>query len=153
MKMLLTGKPVNAKEALSLGLVSELSDTPDLVNCAARALEKLTPEKTRDRVDKVGNPAAREAAYAQAQKQIAGVRPQLVAPAIILEAVRTGLETSFSEGLKVEQELFARCMDALSTRNKIYVFFATRNTDKVTDLGLARPRPVAPSPKPSPSRA
>lgn len=142
LKMLLTGKPVNAKEALSLGLVSELSDTPDLVNCAARALEKLTPEKTRDRVDKVGNPAAREAAYAQAQKQITGVRPQLVAPAIILEAVRTGLEKSFSEGLKAEQELFARCMDALSTRNKIYVFFATRNTDKVTDLGLARPRPV-----------
>lgn len=138
LKMLLTGRPVNAAEALKLGLVSDSSGSPDWSGILSRA----TPRKTRDCIEKIADRAVNEAAFAQANKQIAGTRPELVAPALILEAVRVGVEESFEQGLQAEQELFARCMDSLATRNKIHVFFATRDTAKTPDLGDAPARPV-----------
>lgn len=143
LKMLLTGQPLNGTEALSLGLVDEVCDAPDLVACAARLLTAKIPRKTRDRTDKIGDRAANDIAFAQAAKRIAGIRPELIAPSVILEAVWTGLEKSFDAGLRAEQGLFARCMDTLATRNKIHVFFATRDTAKAPDLGEAQSRPVA----------
>jgi 3-hydroxyacyl-CoA dehydrogenase len=143
LKMLLTGQALNATEAAAVGLVDEVCDAPDLVACAARLLAANTLRKTRDRTDKVSDCAANDIAFAQAAKRIAGTRPELIAPSVILEAVRIGLEKSFDAGLRAEQELFARCMDTLATRNKIHVFFATRDTAKVPDLGEAQSRPVA----------
>ena len=143
LKMLLTGQPVNAVEALSLGLVDEVCIPADLVACSVKLLAATTPRKTRDRIDKVSDRAVNDHALAQAAKRIAGTRPELIAPSVILEAVRTGLEKSFDAGLRAEQVLFARCMDTLATRNKIHVFFATRDTAKVSDLGEAQSRPVA----------
>lgn len=136
LKMLLTGKPVNAAEALKLGLVSAVSDWSDLSDWPDR------PQKTRECTAKISDRTVNEAAFAQARKQVAGTRPELVAPAIILEAVRVGVEESFEKGLQAEQELFARCMNAPATRNKIHVFFATRDTAKTPDLGEAPARPV-----------
>lgn len=140
LRMLLTGKPVNAAEALSLGLVDAVCDEADLIDSAARCLAKA--RKTRDRVDKIGDSAANAAAFVQAEKQVAKTRPELVAPPIILNAVRMGIESSFPDGLRAEQELFARCMETPATRNKIHVFFATRDTAKTPDLGRAPARPV-----------
>lgn len=143
LKMLLAGKPVNAAEALSLGLVDEVCDAPDLIGCAASLLcTATTPHKTRDRLDKVKDPAANAAVLAQARKRLAGARPELIAPSVILEAVETGLVKSFDAGLRAEQDLFARCMDTLPTRNKIHVFFATRDTAKVPELDDAPSRPI-----------
>jgi len=133
LKMLLTGEPVDAARALAMGLVDAVCDGDDLLACAARLLRSAAagaPRRTRDRLEKVTDDAANQAAFDQARARLAGDRPELIAPPLILEAARTGLAESFEAGLRSEQEAFARCMDSLATRNKIYVFFATRETAK-----------------------
>ncbi len=142
LKMLLSGKPVNAAEALELRLVDDVCDASELIARASRCLDGSEPCRTRDRADKISDRAANEAAFAQAREQVAGTRPELIAPAEILGAVRTGVEESFAAGQQAEQEAFARCMETLATRNKIYVFFASSDTAKAPDLDGVPTRPV-----------
>jgi 3-hydroxyacyl-CoA dehydrogenase len=64
------------------------------------------------------------------------VRPELIAPRKIIEAVRAGVDDSFAAGLVKEQQVFAECLETPATRNKIYLFFATRETGKLPHLAV-----------------
>ncbi|MBI5684238.1 MAG: enoyl-CoA hydratase/isomerase family protein [Verrucomicrobia bacterium] len=125
LKMLLTGQPINAAEALKLGLVDAVCDAADLTKPAQAS--GGTPRKTRER-------SFPNVLFTEAEKLAARARPELIAPSVILECVRTGVVASFDAGLRAEQLGFARCMETLATRNKIHVFFAVRDTAKVPDL-------------------
>jgi len=160
--MLLAAKPLNAAKALALGLVDAVCEGDELIACAAdllgpeqakawtptaspvgvQASACAAPRRTRDRKEKTFNPAINEAAFDKAREQLKKVRPEIVAPSLIFEAVQTGLMESFDAGLRKEQEAFARCMETLATRNKIYVFFATRETGKVPELAKVTSRAV-----------
>ncbi len=94
-------------------------------------------QKTRERIDKVPERAARDAVYEKAAEIVSRVRPEVVAPQKILECVRTGLEESFDAGLRREQTAFAECMNTRGARNKIHLFFATRQTGKLPELADA----------------
>ncbi|MCX6910652.1 MAG: 3-hydroxyacyl-CoA dehydrogenase NAD-binding domain-containing protein, partial [Verrucomicrobia bacterium] len=134
LKMLLTGQPISATEALKLGLVDAMCDAADLTKPAQACAG--APRKTRERVFAT-------VSYTEAEKLVARSRPELIASSVILECVRTGVEQSFATGLRAEQEGFARCMDTLATRNKIHVFFATRETAKAPDLAGVPSRSIA----------
>ncbi|MCY3023898.1 MAG: enoyl-CoA hydratase-related protein, partial [Planctomycetota bacterium] len=139
--MLLTGKPVDAQHALAAGLVDAICEGDALLE-AARAVarpagspddseNRPAPRKTSLRTDKVQDASLNAAAFERAKKLLARVPPEVIAPRRIAEAVRTGLEESFQAGLRAEQTTFADCMDTPAARNKIYLFFATRDTGKV----------------------
>ncbi len=132
LKMLLTGQPVDAAEALKMGLVDAVCDAADLDATAQACVRER--RNTRERTDKIADVVANEAAIMMAHKRVAVGRPELIAPFVIIEAVRTGLVESFDAGLHAEQELFARCMGTRATLNKIHTFFATRETGKAPDL-------------------
>jgi 3-hydroxyacyl-CoA dehydrogenase len=183
LKMLLTAAPLDAAQALDLGLIDAVCDGHELEETARRLLRAggktgtgpeprcdganptassegpvpvfLVPRRTRQQTAKITDAAANAAAFAEAEKSIAAVRPELIAPRKIVAAVRAGIEQSFAAGLVKEQQVFAECMETAATRNKIYLFFATRETGKTGDgarvsqqeAGLAaqrcaRPRPV-----------
>lgn len=138
MKMLLTGQPINGAEALKLGLVDAVCETSDLLERAVGVQTlacSASPRRTRDRFFAT-------VSFADAEKLVARSRSELIAASVIRDCVRTGVEQSFDAGLRAEQEGFARCMATLATRNKIHVFFATRETGKVPDLGGVSPRVV-----------
>jgi len=149
LRMMLSGKSIGAQEALRLGLVDAVMEDGDPLDQARAFLHNAAasgarPARTRDRTDKISDAAENAAAIAEAEKSLEGIRPDIIAPAGILEAVRRGLD-SFDEGLRLERESFADCVDTPATRNMIYLFFATRETAKVpgvTDKQL-KPRPVA----------
>jgi len=144
LEMLLTAKPIDATEALACGLVDAVCEGEALLERARELLDsRPEPRRTRERADMVSDAEANAAAFATAEKLIARGRPEMIAPAMILEAVRAGIEESFEAGLRREQAGYAECMATLATRNKLYLFFATRDTAKVDGLGAARPRPVA----------
>jgi 3-hydroxyacyl-CoA dehydrogenase len=88
-------------------------------------------------VDKVQDPKANDAAFAWAEQNLAGVRPEILAPSRIVAAVKAGLSGSFEAGLGKEQEGFAACLSTRATRNKIYLFFATRETARTPALAEA----------------
>jgi 3-hydroxyacyl-CoA dehydrogenase len=134
LQMLLTAAVVNAARALELGLVDAVVPSGQELDGARQLLRSASVRRTRDRTNKVADPVARNAAYEQAASLVAHVRPEIVAPQKIIECVRTGLEESFAAGLLREQTAFAECLDTAGARNKIRLFFATRQTGKLPEL-------------------
>lgn len=123
LRMLLTGEPVSAEQALAAGLVDAVCDGSDLIEQAASLLERPLSRARQRRA---------EADFAAAEPMLADARPEIVAPWRILDAVRTGLCESFEAGLRKEQTGFAECMATAATRNKLYLFFASRETAATT---------------------
>jgi len=142
--MLLTGETIDAGRALALGLVDAVCDGDDLLHRARAVLESSPePRRTGRLTEKVQDAAANDAAFEEAEKRVARGRPEIIAPRTILEAVRAGLDESLEAGLEREQTGYAECMATLATRNKIYLFFATRETGKIDGLADASPADVA----------
>lgn len=132
--MLLGAKTLKAGEALAIGLVDAI--------CAAEkfpmvGMERSNGWKTREREAELT-----EEVFQSLEKRLAKVRPELIAPSRIADAVKTGLEESFEAGQRREQTAFAECMATRATRNKIYTFFATRGTGKVPELDGIIPRTI-----------
>ena len=135
LRMLLTAEAVEAAQALALGLVDAVCDGELLLATARSVLQSHSlPCKTSLRTDRIQDAQANAAAFCQAEKSVAGIRPELIAPRKIIEAVRAGIEESIPSGLRKEQEAVAQCLATLATQNKIYLFFATREASKIPSL-------------------
>lgn len=143
LRMMLTAETVDADKALALGLVDRVCPRGEVVQRARQlVLDSATPETTSRRTDKVQDAEDRDAAFQHAQESLAGARPEIIAPWRIVEAVKTGLQRSYEAGLAKEQQAFAECMQSPATRNKIYLFFATRRTSKIPELASVKTAPV-----------
>ena len=134
LQMLLSVAVLNSPRALELGLLDAVAPHGQEVEGARQLVRAAPVRRTRDRSDKVSDPAVRSTAFEEAERIVSRSRPELVAPRKILDCVRTGVEDSFAAGLRREQTAFAECMDAPGTRNKIRLFFATRQVGKVPEL-------------------
>lgn len=134
LKMLLTAGAVNAFDAKELGLADTVCEGGQLVETARDLVLSCDGVRTSERTEKIADEAANEAAFEKAEKRLARGRPEIIAPREIIEAVRTGLTESFEAGMQAERQGFARCMDTPATRNRIYLFFATRKTSKAPAL-------------------
>ncbi len=144
LKMLLTGEAVAAAAARVIGLVDAVCEGERLVETAGDLLAAGGPAAvTSQRTGKVGNAAVNEAAFERAREMLAGVREEIIAPREIVEAVRIGLAESFQAGMEAEQQAFARCMDTSATRNRIYLFFATRRAGKAPEAAEAQLREIS----------
>jgi 3-hydroxyacyl-CoA dehydrogenase len=143
LNMLLTGEPIDVPRALALGLVDAVCPGEQLIDRARSLLDASgAVRKTNELVDKLQDPQSDRAALDEAAASLAGVRPELIAPRKIVEAVRAGLEDGFDAGLRCEQEAFGECSASLAMRNKLYLFFATRQTAKVPELAGVEPAPI-----------
>jgi 3-hydroxyacyl-CoA dehydrogenase len=130
LRMLLDGETLDARRALEVGLIDRIAAEGELLDACRHLAEQGVPRRTCARTDRTSDRQANAAAFAEAQTRIASVRGEIIAPRMILEAVRTGLEQSFAAGLEFEQAAFAECMATPAARNKIYLFFARRATGK-----------------------
>ena len=110
-------------------LVDAVCDSDKFIETAGELMATGTIARTSQRTDKIGAPD-----YTHAEKLVAAERDEIIAPRNILQTVRVGLEESFKAGLLTEQISFAQCMDTLATRNRIYLFFATRKTAHAPSL-------------------
>jgi len=144
LKMLLAAETVSAKRALDLGLLDAVCPGGELMEQALSLLRAApAPRKTTERTERVQDPAANQAAFRKAEDLISTIRPELIAPRKIVDAVRVGLEESVEAGLRKEQTGFAECMATRATQNKIALFFATRQTSRLPELEGIQPRRIA----------
>lgn len=140
LKMLMAGEAVDAAEARKLGLVDAVAPAGALIEAACELARGMGPPiRTGCREDKIVDLAAVAEAFSWSEDFLAGVRPELVAPSEIAGAVRVGLEQGIGAGLEAERQAFARCMETRATRNKVYLFFATRKTAKIPELSDVAP--------------
>ncbi len=143
LKMLLTAETIDAQRALALGLIDAVGPSEQVVARASDlAISSGATRKTSEQTDKVQDPSVRDAAFSEAEHRLVHARPEIIAPWKIIEAVKTGLTESYEAGLLKEQQVFDECMQSLAARNKIYLFFATRETSKIPELAGETTAPI-----------
>jgi 3-hydroxyacyl-CoA dehydrogenase/enoyl-CoA hydratase/3-hydroxybutyryl-CoA epimerase len=154
--MLLTGRALDARQALRSGLVDEIVPQSVLLEAAINlALERLHGKPARRRstwrdwgkwrdLFLTRTPPGRKLllsrARAQVQNKTRGLYP---APQRILAVVETGLRDGFEQGLLAEAQAFGDLLLTPESRQLVNLFFATTELKKDPGVdGGAKPRAV-----------
>jgi 3-hydroxyacyl-CoA dehydrogenase / enoyl-CoA hydratase / 3-hydroxybutyryl-CoA epimerase len=153
--MMLTGKQIDARRALKLGLVDEVAPRALLIDLAARralalAASPAAPERPLARAKGLlsretllaKNPLGRRFLFDQARKQLlAKTRGNYPAPERILDVVRIGLEKGMERGLAAEAEAFGDLVVSPEAAELMNIFRATveLKKDRGTDDPSAEP--------------
>jgi 3-hydroxyacyl-CoA dehydrogenase/enoyl-CoA hydratase/3-hydroxybutyryl-CoA epimerase len=157
--LILTGRSVNARRALRIGLVDEVVPPPLLRQVARQRAAELAAG-LRQPSSGVGshrrgglrrlaleqNPIGRELVLRKARSQvIAKGGGHYPAPERALEAIRVGLTAGLEKGLELEARRFGELAITPAARRLIELFFAQTALKKEngTSDASVRPRPVA----------
>lgn len=128
--MIVSGDPINAERAATLGLVDQLA-TGDLVDAALAYARSQATRKRRAR----GLPLRGDAAaLASARARVEPVERGGLAAHHAISAIEAGLSLPFDDALRRERELFEELRASEQSKARIYVFFAEREAAKVPGL-------------------
>ena len=145
-EMCVTGKPIKAAEALTIGLIDRIVDG-DLVSGAVQfareaAARTAAHPQTRARTDKLPTPDALPALVAAGKELAKKTRRNLEAPRAVVDAIAAAATLPFDEGCVRERGIFNDCAKSEQCKALIHVFFAERGAAKVP--GISKDTPVAP---------
>jgi len=133
LKMIVTGDPIEAREALADGIVDEIVEgdlTAGAIAYARRVVAEGRPlRRVRDREDKLVAEGFADAAEALTRR-LRGRE----APAACVEAVRNAITMPFEEGLRREGELFRKLVAGDQSKAQRHIFFAEREAARVPGI-------------------
>jgi len=137
--MILSGDPINAKDALAAGLVDEIFEG-DPTQAGIAFLTKVLAEK-RPQVLARALGTEKLAAYKD-QKKFDDVIAASVkrgrggphAPGKASQALRHAVESPIDQGLKFERDAFFELVDTPDSKALRHVFFAERDAAKIADI-------------------
>ncbi len=139
LRIILSGAPVKASEALELGILDAV-ETDDLLSAACA--QALAAAGARTRL------SARElqpepAVFAAARAQLAPPERGGLAAHRCVDAIEAATTLAFAPGLQREGALFLELLASEQSKSRIHVFFAEREAAKVPDLPAGtEPAPV-----------
>jgi 3-hydroxyacyl-CoA dehydrogenase len=139
LRLMLTGRPVPAAEALALGMLDQVVEHGLIEAALAMAGSMQAPRPTRDRRDGMRDGRAYVAAVAAGRVQVAG--SHLPAPARILDCVEAALLLPFEQGIAFERAAFSDLVMSPEAVALRAAFFADRRAARMPGAE-ARPRPV-----------
>lgn len=144
LRLMLTGRPVTAAEALGMGLVDAVVEDR-LPGASAALAEELAregrpPRRTRDREDGMRDRAGFSAAVAAARAAQAGKR--LPAPGRIVDCVEAALLLPFEQGMTFERAAFEDLRDGPESAGLRHAFLAEKRAGSFAEAKAAA-RPVA----------
>ncbi len=142
--LLLTGKQLDAKRALRLGLIDELVPPAILLEVAVRvALARAASPAPKPSLRRwfgkaqltefalADNPLGRKLVFAQAKKKLlAKTHGNYPAPERILDVVELGLAEGLERGLSAEASAFGELCVSEQARSLMHVFFASSESKK-----------------------
>ena len=143
LKMMLTGMHVNAKKALDMGIIDEISD--DLINDSVNFVKKVSSEsgdhpKVRDLNEKVLEARGSENILLEAKAMAAKSRKGQFAPGQIIKCVEAAINLDdFDEGMKKESDYFIECLVNPQREAMIHIFFGERAASKIADVPRETP--------------
>jgi 3-hydroxyacyl-CoA dehydrogenase/enoyl-CoA hydratase/3-hydroxybutyryl-CoA epimerase len=153
LELILTGRNIRARRALQVGLVDEVVHPSILRRVAVQRARELARGKRRPKRGLRGftsvflhrNPVGRIVVLGKARKQVrAKSTPEYPAPLAALKAVRAGVLHGIVRGLREESRLFGEMAVTNTSRQLVFLFFASNTLKKDTgvDEPGARPRRV-----------
>ncbi|RPI20611.1 MAG: fatty acid oxidation complex subunit alpha FadJ, partial [Actinobacteria bacterium] len=136
--LILSGRPLTARQAKRMGVVDEVVADEMLLEAALRrAREGAAHSGARSLLDRVkgaaleGNPAGRRMLFSRAEKtMLAETKGNYPAPARALEAVRIGVEHGRERGLAAEARFFGELVASPQSRALRSIFFAGQELKK-----------------------
>lgn len=131
--IIVSGNPVGAQEAVSMGLFDAVVDGEVIAGAVAFAREVLAAGTARKRVRDRERPVAGpefEALAASLARKARG----LEAPLACIDAVRNATALPFDAALQTELEIFRRLMAGEQSRAQRHLFFAERQASKVAGI-------------------
>ncbi|THD82887.1 hypothetical protein E7811_12085 [Aliigemmobacter aestuarii] len=143
LRLMLSGRPVGAAEALAMGLVDRVVEDGLAAAAEAEALalaEAGTPIPTRDRREGMRDATAYQRAVAAARAALPK-EGRLQAPARIIDCVEAALLLPFGQGLAFERAAFEDLLATSEAAALRHVFFAERALSRFPESG-ATPRPL-----------
>ena len=131
--MIITGEPIEATQALGLGLVDALFDDEPLVAGFQHARQLLVERVSVRRVGQMTVPTApaeASALIAARRSEICRTQPDSFSTPRCLAAVEAAIQMPLIEGLQRERALFLECMASPQRAALIEDFFARRQAAK-----------------------
>jgi 3-hydroxyacyl-CoA dehydrogenase len=136
--MFVSGKPINAHDALRLGLVDKVIEGSLLDGALTFARERADSggphRKTRDKNEKLGTLESNAAVLIAGREQARKTRRNMVAPLRVIDAVEAAIALPFDDGCKREREICEACLEGEEARALIHAFFAERAVAKVPGI-------------------
>jgi len=137
--MVTSGKHVDAKTCLAVGLVDELVAEGTLRASAIAFAKKVLAEnrplkKVRDLNDKVTAARSKPEIFAEFRKANARKFRGFLAPEYNIRCIEAAVNQPFEEGLATERKLFVELMQGTQSAAQRYVFFAERQVWKIPDV-------------------
>jgi 3-hydroxyacyl-CoA dehydrogenase len=143
-RIIISGDPIRADEALKLGVIDAIIEGELEAGAIAWARANLGRHFTlaRYRTDKINgqDPAAYDALVAGLLKRTRGQE----SPKGCAEAVRASFTMPFEEGMAKERELFTKLVASEQSRALRHIFFGEREVLRIPDMPPdVKPLPVA----------
>jgi len=135
-EMCAEGNPINAQEALKLGLVDRLIDGDLLAGALAfsREIAVKPALKTRERNEKLVTPDQSVSLFAGAREKARTKQRGMMSPLAAIDAVEAATRLSFEEGCQLERKLFDDCLFSDQSKALIHAFFGEREVAKIPDI-------------------
>lgn len=149
LEMILSGKPIGAREALALGVLDQVvegSSQEDLCRAAVGFVQAVISDArplpiASRRQDRVAN--TDPALFAELRGKNAARWRGLAAQWKIIDCVEAACTMSFEDGSALERKLFLELRDSPQSKALRYVFFAEREAAKIPGLPeTLQPKPV-----------
>ncbi|MEM7432158.1 MAG: 3-hydroxyacyl-CoA dehydrogenase NAD-binding domain-containing protein [Pseudomonadota bacterium] len=137
LKLMTSGNPASAKDALAAGAIDRLTDGDVVDDAVAYANELLADNAPLRRTQEITpvKDGFDDEYFAGFRKSIARKTRGMRAPERIIRCVEAALEKPFDEGVQFEREMFMECANDSQAKALQHVFFAERQTSKVPGVG------------------
>jgi 3-hydroxyacyl-CoA dehydrogenase len=137
--MMLTGKHVPAKEALSAGIIDEIADNNNTIDNGIEYAKKLIkdgfkPRPTSQLQNKISDTKEISELILKFKDTASKKYKNLFSPHAIIRSVEEGIKLDFAEAISNERKLFEECIESPQRQGLIHSFFAERANTKIPEL-------------------
>jgi 3-hydroxyacyl-CoA dehydrogenase len=139
LQFILSGEPIPAPQAKTLGIVDEVIDG-DMVEGAIAFARRVVADggrlrKIRNESDRVAADRENQEIFASARRTAAQRMRGRFAPEMIIQCVEAAVNLGdFDAGMRVEQDNFRKCLTHPQREALIHVFFSEREVAKIPDV-------------------
>ena len=142
--MMLTGKHVPAKEALSSGIIDEIAENNNTIDNGIEYAKKLVkdgfkPRPTSQIQNKISDTKETSELILKFKDTASKKYKNLFSPHAIIRSVEEGLKLDFAEAILNERKLFEECIESPQRQGLIHSFFAERANTKIPELKEGKP--------------
>ena len=137
--MMLTGKHVPAKEALSSGIIDEIAENNNTIDNGIEYAKKLLkdgfkPRPTSQIQNKISDTKETSELILKFKDTASKKYKNLFSPHAIIRSVEEGLKLDFPDAISNERKLFEECIESPQRQGLIHSFFAERANTKIPEL-------------------